>query len=90
MGSPRREIVDLGLVPEFRVQYFPSVGLDQPGDLAVRVVQVAEDPGIRGAGIHTGRVPSLSHPVTAEVAFGCDPDTGFLFPGLLGEFFIRR
>ncbi len=43
--------------------------LNEFSNLAIRVIKVAENPGLSRAGVHAGRIQTLCHPFVAECAF---------------------
>src|SRR5512142_1908081 len=67
--SCRRNVEDLGLRIKVCHEFENIPAAYDPRDLAVRIVQVAEGPGVSGAPAHAGREEPLVNILDAERAF---------------------
>src|SRR5512143_1961951 len=64
-----RDVKHLGLRVEISHEFEHVPAAYDPRDLAVRIVQIAEGPGVSGAPAHTGREEPLVNILDAERAF---------------------
>jgi len=63
------DIEDVRFRTQFGFQGDHGIGRHDLGNLAVRVIDVPEDPGPSETGLHTGRLQPLVHPVVTEETF---------------------
>src|SRR5512143_2339234 len=64
-----RDVKHLGLRAKLGHEFEHVPAAYDPRDLAVRIVQIAEGPGVSGAPAHTGREEPLVYILDAERAF---------------------
>src|SRR5512143_1783647 len=65
----RRDVEDLGLRVKVSHKFENIPAADDPRNLAIRIVQIAEGPGVSGAPAHAGREKPLVNVLDAERAF---------------------